>query len=75
MKKYRKIPHIVEAMQVSKNTQLDNLHLFPDRWYYLPESNQLQYGDYLVKGIDGKYYPVKKDIFDKSYEEVKNEKI
>ncbi len=27
-------------------------------------------GDWIVKGIKGEYYPVKPDIFDKTYEEV-----
>lgn len=30
-------------------------------------------GDYIVKGIEGEFYPVKPDIFKKTYEEVKND--
>lgn len=29
-------------------------------------------GDYIVKGISGKFYPVKPDIFEKSYELMKD---
>lgn len=28
-------------------------------------------GDYIVKGVDGEYYPVKKEIFEKTYRELK----
>lgn len=27
-------------------------------------------GDYIIKGVDGEFYPCKPDIFDKTYEEV-----
>lgn len=27
-------------------------------------------GDYIIKGIDGEFYPCKPDIFEKTYEEV-----
>jgi hypothetical protein len=30
-------------------------------------------GDYIVKGINGEFYPVKPDIFEKSYEPVGDE--
>lgn len=30
-------------------------------------------GDYIVKGIDGEYYPVKKEIFEKTYVEAKED--
>lgn len=29
------------------------------------------YGDYIIKGIQGEFYPCKPDIFSASYEEVK----
>lgn len=28
-------------------------------------------GDYIIKGVNGEFYPCKPDIFDKTYEEVK----
>jgi hypothetical protein len=28
-------------------------------------------GDYVIKGVNGEFYPCKPDIFDKTYEEVK----
>ena len=30
-------------------------------------------GDYVIKGVNGEFYPCKPDIFDKTYEEVENE--
>ena len=30
-------------------------------------------GDYIIKGIKGEFYPCRKDIFDATYEEVKND--
>lgn len=27
-------------------------------------------GDYIIKGVNGEFYPYKPDIFDKTYEEV-----
>jgi hypothetical protein len=29
-----------------------------------------KHGDYIVKGINGEFYPVKPDVFEKTYEEV-----
>lgn len=31
-------------------------------------------GDYIIKGVNGEFYPCKPDIFDKNYEEVKEVK-
>lgn len=31
-------------------------------------------GDYIIKGINGEFYPCKPDIFKKTYEEVEDEK-
>ena len=78
MKKYRKILHDVEAIQILEQTpSIFNLIKFGDYWIIntLEGEMKAKYGDYLVRGIEGEYYPVKKSIFEKSYEEVKDEKI
>ena len=31
------------------------------------------YGDYIIKGVQGEFYPCKPDIFEKTYEEVAEE--
>ena len=41
--------------------------------FYIPtlEGNmKANIGDYIIKGINGEFYPCKPDIFDKTYEEV-----
>ena len=36
------------------------------------EGNHLaQYGDFIIKGVAGEFYPCKPDIFESTYEEVK----
>ena len=32
-------------------------------------------GDYIIKGVNGEFYPCKPDIFDKTYEKVEDETI
>ena len=32
-------------------------------------------GDYIIKGVDGEFYPCKPDIFEKTYEEVQHEEV
>lgn len=78
MKKYRKIPHIVEAVQVFEDTDHHVIHhheSFERQWAVMTPEGWMNadYGDYLVKGIEGEYYPVKRSIFEKSYEEAEYE--
>lgn len=32
-----------------------------------------RYGDWIIKGVNGEFYPCKPDIFDKTYERVEEE--
>lgn len=41
--------------------------------YTLEGEMKARLGDYIVKGVDGEFYPVKKEIFEKTYVEVKDE--
>ena len=34
-------------------------------------SYEVQFGDYIIKGVNGEFYPCKPDIFKKTYSEVK----
>lgn len=36
----------------------------------LEGNNEVDYGDYIIKGVKGEFYPCKPDIFLKTYEEV-----
>jgi len=89
MKKYRKKPVIVEAVQWFKwgdNTIDDILHAPENRspcnnceapWYSHADIDTLEGtmrvcpGDWIIKGVKGEYYPCKPDIFETTYEEIK----
>jgi hypothetical protein len=86
VRKYRKKPIVVEAVQYRESTEGHNI-LFE---FMKPEFIETKVingdtklvlqtlegeiyatsGDYIIKGINGEFYPCKKDIFLKTYEEV-----
>lgn len=37
--------------------------------------SELSVGDYIIKGVQGEFYPCKPDIFEQTYEEIDNEAI
>lgn len=58
--KYRKKPVIIEAIQFEDNSdRIIEIHEFM--------------GDYIIKGVNGEFYPCKPDIFEKTYERVTDE--
>jgi hypothetical protein len=84
--KYRKKPVVVEAMQFFDDaatlTRLSELMQMDIRVDYSePERPVLKIqtlegvlnasvGDYIIKGVNGEFYPCKPDIFEKTYEKV-----
>ena len=59
---FRKKPVIIEAYQTSKELIIETL-----------EGDMIaSKGDWIVTGVDGEQYPVKPDIFTKTYELVKD---
>ena len=54
----RKKPIIVNALEMCVDFEVDTLE----------GTHQGKAGDYLMKGIDGELYPIKKDIFEKTYD-------
>ncbi|KXB61110.1 hypothetical protein HMPREF3186_00664 [Gemella haemolysans] len=59
---FRKKPVIIEAYQTSKELIIETL-----------EGDMIaSKGDWIVTGVDGEQYPVKPDIFKKTYELVKD---
>lgn len=60
MRRFVKKPIIIQAMQVLDPFVVDTLE----------GRHTGQPGDYLVVGIKGERYPVRKDIFEESYEEI-----
>lgn len=84
--KYRKKPVVVEAVQFVDTEEaisdLCDLGLDPVRIDYADLSNPLlkietleglmiaKTGDYIIKGVQGEFYPCKPDIFKETYEKV-----
>lgn len=82
--KYRKLPVIIEAIQFTDDSDtlcaLSELGLDPVRIDYanpktpvlkiqtLEGTMAAQIGDYIIKGVNGEFYPCKPDIFEKTYE-------
>ncbi|PRR70911.1 hypothetical protein [Clostridium thermopalmarium] len=81
MAKYRKKPVEVEAVQYTgKNiNEIYNFvrkHLFRDidrnlSIQTLEGTMKATPGDWIIKGVNGEFYPCKPDIFEKTYESVK----
>ena len=83
MAKYRKKPIVIEAEQVFEGQGLpfngeaeyEALDISNsdgrfriktlEGWY------SVMWGDYIIKGIQGEFYPCKPDIFEQTYEQVK----
>lgn len=79
IKKYRKKPVIIEAIQwTGKNLlEIDNFMggIFENKEtilviHTLEGDMEASIGDYIIKGVKGEFYPCKPDIFAKTYEEV-----
>ena len=77
VKKYRKKPVIIEAIQWNgKNlTEIDNfvggsLKIEGSSLviYTLEGDMEASINDYIIKGVNGEFYQCKPDIFDKTYE-------
>ena len=88
MKKYRKKPVVIEAIQydghnlreIAEFVNVDsdildmvdndvNLSLMPVI-KTLEGDMLISKGDYVIKGVQGEFYPCKPDIFEQTYEEV-----
>ncbi len=60
LKKYKKVPIVIEAVELHEDFKINTL-----AGMMIGKA-----GDYLVKGIAGQLYPVNKTIFFMTYEEV-----
>lgn len=80
MKQYRKKPIIIEAIQYDGENQKE-IYYFSKGYAFIKSSGQLvihtlegemlvSISDYVIKGVNGEFYPCKPDIFEKSYDEV-----
>jgi hypothetical protein len=82
MKKYRKLPVVIEAMQFTYETKDIIFHWITCNCYADFEDGKpilviqtlegdmtVRFYDWVIKGVNGEFYPCKPDIFAKTYEE------
>jgi len=89
MKKFRKKPVVIEAIQFTKEDHEQVLREVPiaEVVYQVPDSSiggqelwlriqtlegtmYANLGDWIIKGVEGEFYPCKPEIFEKTYEAV-----
>ena len=85
MKKYRKLPIVIEAVQLIEPNIPSTLASWCNGkvcgtgdvskkvWIEietLEGTMTTNYTDWIIKGVNGEFYPCKNDIFEKTYEEV-----
>lgn len=82
--KYRKKPIIVEALQYTgtfsnlleiiewAGSVISPIWINPGECYIrtLEGDMHVSEGDWIIKGVNGEFYPCKPDIFEKTYEKV-----
>ncbi|GAG29563.1 unnamed protein product, partial [marine sediment metagenome] len=81
IRKFRKRPVVIEAVQWSGGNQNEVLTFCKDikAWGEggsviiptLEGNHTANKGDWIIKGVKGEFYPCKPDIFEQTYEEVK----
>jgi len=82
IKSYRKKPVIIQAIQFDGTNNRDVIEFIgsANQWIMsktnsihimtLEGTMEASAGDYVIRGVNGEFYPCKADIFVKSYEEV-----
>jgi hypothetical protein len=86
MAQYRKKPVVIEAVQYDGNFRCLDIFSINEVSHFIvsKDSNNKQclkiptlegemtasIGDYIIKGINGEFYPCKPDIFEATYEQV-----
>lgn len=76
--KYRKKPVVIEAMLLTEDNRHDvGKWCKAEAMYYegidiktLEGTMRASLGDWVIKGVQGEFYPCKPDIFDATYEAV-----
>ena len=84
IKKYRKKPVVIEALLVEINYKnLEDIQAFvgdklcpierhPNyilKIHTLEGDHNVSFGDYIIKGVAGEFYPCKPNIFEQTYED------
>lgn len=86
MTKYRKKPVVIEAIRWDTEENINKIiewlgsNLIREErdgcavvgnWIKTLEGNMMvSWGDYIIQGVNGEFYPCKPDIFEKTYEKV-----
>ena len=81
MKKYRKKPVIIEAVQWTGSNYVEMEKFITSNFWHMAQSECLEIetlegnhraikGDWIIKGIKGEFYPCKPDIFEATYDPV-----
>lgn len=88
IEKYRKKPVIIEAVEYTGYNYpqvqdwIDGTRSIWPQWVHnygefkiptLEGDMTVSLGDYVIKGVNGEFYPCKPDIFEKTYERVEEE--
>ena len=84
MKKYRKKPVVIEAVQLTIDNGDDVVDWIKDRhsqryldgqvWIETLEGiMKARVGDWIIRGVKGEFYPCKSDIFEMTYERLNKE--
>lgn len=81
MRKFRKKPVTIEAVQFSGNNWNEIAKFINTKYKAFCEERYIiiqtlegnmraDPGDWIIRGVNGEYYPCKPEIFEKTYEEV-----
>jgi hypothetical protein len=83
MSQYRKRAVVIEARQLTPENGPDLWEWAESKPFYSPDGKvdgltiytlegrmKADFGDWIVKGVRGEFYPVKPDIFEETYEPV-----
>ena len=89
-KKYRKKPVVIEAIQWDGKNDREIMAFYggglctresffeEEKFLEIPTLEgvlQASVGDYIIKGVQGEFYPCKPDIFEVTYEKVEDKNI
>ncbi len=81
MTKYRKKPVVIEAIQLREDNVEECVDFVGEKGIAIEGNSGLfistleglmraEFGDFIIKGVNGEFYPCKPDIFEKTYEKV-----
>lgn len=77
--KFRKKPIVIDAVEFDGDTETLKMFGVPFEQDFpedAPKINTLEgkliisFGDWVIRGVNGEYYPCKPDIFEKTYERI-----